>query len=256
MKFSICITTYNKQEIVNNIIDSFKKNANNLNISLKFYISVSNTNIDINPGSDIKIYKVPEDYFWARSFKYLLKKLDTDTNKIIHINDDTNLSNEEFKKFLCLSMNSDVVVGNFFDADKNHIFGFKRFIGRSFRPSSISEAKFFNGNLFMSNRDLLIDSIPSYTYKHGFLDYHLSFQIIKILNNRKLRIAELNINGPVETNIERKTLYKSIKDPMNSRMNPFDQLFFYISIRRPFFGCISFILNSYRAIKFYTRQSK
>lgn len=256
MKFSICITTYDKQNKVNNLIDSFQSSAYKLNVTLKFYISVSNIIIDINPRTNVKVFKLPKDYFWAKSFKFLLKKIDEDSEKIIHINDDTNISNEEVEKFLNLSTVSDVLVANFYDVKKDHIFGFKRFDGRSFRPASICEAEFFNGNLFMSNTDLLIESIPFYTYKHGFLDYHLSFKIIKALNERKLKIEELDINHNVETNLERKMLYKTVRDPMNSRLNPFDQIIFYTSIGRPFFGCISFFLNAFKAIKFYIRRIK
>jgi len=233
----VFVATFDQYNNVAAILSALKKNSSLVNMGLKITVGVSG---DIQLAREylsgnIKLLDIPNHYYWARAFKYLVMSCLEDYDVAVHINDDvepTQLQQLNFAKYIG---DTKICFGEFKDNNGEIIFG-------GFKTSLLKEkmvrnnVEMFNGNLFILPKKILMKAMPLFTFQHAYLDFVLSYRAIKHYTDFEVK------NIPMVSSEENKQLRQSVKKAYSStwysRANPIDSLFYCVYthqyLRAPF----------------------
>ena len=223
----VFVVTFDRLKNVREIITEL---CNNKSLKDKeFHVTVGVSEnfqraINCLPDS-VTIIKLPRNYYWARSLKYLVRNNRKEYDTAVHLNDDIDpiqLRNLDFD----LYFNDDQIsFGEFKDGNGDIIFGGYR---RSFLKERIVEdnVEMFNANIFVLPKKVLIKSMPVFTFQHAYLDFVLSYRAIK--NDSVYQVTKIPWLSANERKEDRYLIKKHYRSTWYSRANPVDGFFYCI----------------------------
>ena len=226
---AVLIVTHSNADNVIKLITALNSNINLKKHTLHFFVGCSSQKAFLTikefaiEQPTISFYKVNEKSFWARSFQTVFQKINAqDFNMFLHVNDDFEADNIKTVNLTFIMDENLLTYADIYDHDKKGIFGGKQNVGLKFTFSE-KDADVFNTNFFSASMHKVSNFMPSYRFSHAFLDYALSYQLLKNIK----KINRLKFETKYETYSTRLKHFSNFKDIKNSRLNPMDSFMMY-----------------------------